>query len=112
MDEFSDIETIFFSYLIVHTSAIQIFSSDFSYLLLRRKIQVVLALLMLVTVKGFLSNVLFFSKYSYWHLLYYIGNKLHSFVVIVVIFISMVTSANLTWSSSGCTLSGIPLVSL
>ncbi|XP_026442122.1 thioredoxin-related transmembrane protein 2-like isoform X2 [Papaver somniferum] len=61
---------IFFSYLIVRTSAIQIFSSDFSYLLLRREIQAVLALLMLVTVKlvkeesweGFISDVLFFSK--------------------------------------------------
>ncbi|KAI3831391.1 hypothetical protein MKX03_003668 [Papaver bracteatum] len=61
---------IFFSYLIVRTSAIQIFSSDFSYLLLRREIQAVLALLMLVTVKlvkeesleGFLSDVFFFSK--------------------------------------------------
>ncbi|KAI3857674.1 hypothetical protein MKW98_028938 [Papaver atlanticum] len=61
---------IFFSYLIVRTSAIQIFSSDFSYLLLRREIQAILALLMLVTVKlvkeesweGFLSDVLFFSK--------------------------------------------------
>ncbi|KAI3843079.1 hypothetical protein MKX03_018334, partial [Papaver bracteatum] len=55
---------IFFSYLIVRTSAIQIFSSDFSYLLLRREIQAVLALLMLVTLKlvkeesweGFLSD--------------------------------------------------------
>ncbi|KAI3912985.1 hypothetical protein MKW92_014414 [Papaver armeniacum] len=61
---------IFLSYLIVRTSAIQIFSSDFSYLLLRREIQAVLALLMLVTVKlvkeesweGFISDVLFFSK--------------------------------------------------
>ncbi|KAI3957589.1 hypothetical protein MKW92_027753 [Papaver armeniacum] len=55
---------IFFPYLIVRTSAIQIFSSDFYYLLLHR------ALLMLVIVKlvkeesweGFLSDVLFLSK--------------------------------------------------
>ncbi|KAI3961050.1 hypothetical protein MKW92_038132 [Papaver armeniacum] len=61
---------IFFSYLIVRTSAIQIFSSNFSYLLVRREIQAVLVFLMLVTVKlvkeesweGFLSDVLFFSK--------------------------------------------------
>ncbi|KAI3844038.1 hypothetical protein MKX03_007056 [Papaver bracteatum] len=62
MDEFSDIGTIFFSYLIVRTSAIQIFSSNFSYLFLRREIQAVLALLMLVTVMGFISDVFFFSK--------------------------------------------------
>ncbi|KAI3938708.1 hypothetical protein MKW92_038998 [Papaver armeniacum] len=61
---------IFFPYLIVRTSAIQIFSSDFFYLLLHREIQAVLALLMLVTVKlvkeesweGFLSDVFFFSQ--------------------------------------------------
>ncbi|KAI3945423.1 hypothetical protein MKW92_028432 [Papaver armeniacum] len=55
---------IFFSYLIVRTSAIQIFSSNFSYLLVQ--IQAILALLMLLVKEesweGFLSDVLFFSK--------------------------------------------------
>ncbi|KAI3851787.1 hypothetical protein MKW92_013335 [Papaver armeniacum] len=74
MDEFSDIEPyyvyhfiIFFSYLIVRTSAIQIFSSNFSYLLVRKEIQAKLALLMLLVKEesweGFLSDVLFFSKF-------------------------------------------------
>ncbi|OVA08556.1 hypothetical protein BVC80_209g301 [Macleaya cordata] len=61
---------LFFSYLIVRSSATQIFSPDVSYGLLRREIQAILALSVLITIKlvkeetweGFLADALFFSK--------------------------------------------------